>query len=357
MKGTILTALAAGALILAGCTKTEVTDVPDSRAIGFDNFVTNAVKSSITEKTDLSKFYVYGYYGTTPTDVFTNQEVQVAWEQSSPTCTYSPSKYWIENEPYYFAAYSDGNVNIDNGQITYADESGRTGHLTINYTVDAFDDDLLYSYADNSDAGYRYTAGTEMDPVPFDFKHILSKVTFQFSKAADLNNTTLTISDFKVNLIKTATFTGSDIADVQYPISTWNTTSGSKVDYKTFSAETLTLDKDVIAGEEVTKKKTGFTAIPQNLGSEGTAYKISFSVTYDDPTTGDNETTTRTFEVEINGTEDGKWNPGYHYIYTAEIKAVNLELMPIVFTVNSVEKWTEENVADEIIGKDEGTIK
>ena len=355
MRKSIFTALAAGAVVLAGCAKIETTEVPEGRVIGFDNFVTNAVKSSITEKTDLSKFYVYGYYGTTPTDVFTNQEVQVAWEQGSPTCTYSPSKYWIEDEPYYFAAYSDGNEKIDNGQITYADESGRTGHLTINYTVDAFDDDLLYSYADNSNAGYTYTAGTEMNPVPFDFKHILSKVTFQFSKAADLNNTTLTISDFKVNLIKTATFTGSDIADGQYPISTWNTTSGSKVDYTTFSAETLTLDQDVIAGEEVTKEETGFTAIPQNLGSEGTAYKISFSVTYDDPTTGENETTTRTFEVEINGTENGNWNPGYHYIYTAEIKAVNLDLEPIVFTVNDVIDWTIQNV-DDIVGKTEGNL-
>lgn len=350
MKGTILTALAAGALILAGCTKTEVTDVPDSRVIGFDNFVTNAVKSSITDKTDLSKFYVYGYYGTTPTDVFTNQEVQVAWKQDSPTCTYSPSKYWIENEPYYFAAYSDGNVNIDNGQITYADKSGRTGHLTINYTVNAFDDDLLYSYADNSNAGYRYTAGTEMDPVPFDFKHILSKVTFQFSKAADLNGTNLTISNFSVDLKTTGNFTGADLSGAtQYPLSTWNTSDPASA-FTTFSAASLELNTNVTAGLPATTAETGFTAIPQSVAS----YTISFHVTYTDPT--DQTGKTRKFNVSIDGTDGNNWNPGYHYIYTAEIKAVNLELEPIVFTVNSVEGWTDETI-DDIIGNTEGDIQ
>lgn len=351
MKGTILTALAAGALILAGCTKTEITDVPDSRVIGFDNFVTNAVKSSITEKTDLSKFYVYGYYGTTPTDVFTNQEVQVAWEQSSPTCTYSPSKYWIENEPYYFAAYSDGNVNIDNGQITYADVSGRTGHLIISgYTVNAADDDLIYSYADNSGNGYSYDGNNSMNPVPFDFKHILSKVTFKFSKAADLNGTELNISNFSVNLKTTGTFTGADLSGTtQYPLSTWNA-SGSANPFTTFSNKSLILNSDVTAGQPVTTIETGFTAIPQSVAS----YTISFDVTYEDPT--DNNTgKTRKFDVSIEGTDGNNWNPGYHYIYTAEIKAVNLELEPIVFTVKSVDKWKDEIVADEIIGVDEGT--
>ena len=351
MKGTILTALAAGAVVLAGCAKIETTEVPEGRVIGFDNFVTNAVKSSITEKTDLSKFYVYGYYGTTPTDVFTNQEVQVAWEQSSPTCTYSPSKYWIENEPYYFAAYSDGNVNIDNGQITYADESGRTGHLTINYTVDAFDDDLLYSYADNSNAGYIYTAGTEMIPVPFDFKHILSKVTFKFSKAADLNGTDLTISNFSVNLKTTGTFTGTDLSGTtQYPHSTWNASDPASA-FTKFSNASLTLNTDVTAGQTATTVETGFTAIPQSV----TGYTISFDVTYMDPI--NQSQVTRIFDnVSIANTLDNNWKPGYRYIYTAEIKAVNLDLEPIVFTVNAVEGWTDENVTDEIIGDTEGTI-
>ena len=172
MKGTILTALAAGALILAGCTKTEVTDVPDSRAISFDKFVTNAVKAPIDQNEDLTTFFVYGGY--TSTEVFTNQLVNVAWDKgtSTFTCTYTPVKYWTENETYYFAAYSDGNEKIDDSGVTFSES---TGHLTISgYTVDAANDDLIYGYADNNNAGYTYDGVTTMNPVPFDFKHILS---------------------------------------------------------------------------------------------------------------------------------------------------------------------------------------
>ena len=348
MKGTILTALAAGALILAGCTKTEVTDVPDSRAISFDNFVTNAVKAPIDQNKDLTKFFVYGGY--TSTEVFNNQEVNVAWDAGgTSTCTYTPAKYWTENETYYFAAYSDGNdkIKIENN-VTFDLASG---HLTIsNYTVDASDDDLIYSYADNSGSGYWYDVNTPMNPVPFDFKHILSKVTFKFSKAADLNGTKLTINNFSVNLKITGTFTGTDLSGAtQYPLRTW-TASASTSAFTAFSNASLTLNDDVTAGQPVTTAETGFTAIPQSVAS----YTISFDVTYTDPT--DKTGKTGKFNVSIEGTDGNNWNPGYHYIYTAEIKAVNLDLEPIVFTVNTVGTWDEKTV-DDIIGNTEGIIQ
>lgn len=345
MKGTILTALAAGALILAGCTKTEVTDVPDSRAISFDNFVTNAVKATIDKNEDLNKFFVYGGYASSL--VFDNQEVNVAWDAGgTSTCTYTPAKYWTERETYYFAAYSDNNKEIDGG-VTFTEG---TGHLKISgYTVDAFDNDLIYGYADNGGTGYTYDGSKHMDPVPFDFKHILSKVTFKFSKAADLNGTELTINNFSVNLKTTGTFTGSDLnGATQYPISTWDASDPGSA-FTEFSFASLELNNDVTAGQPVTTAETGFTAIPQSVAS----YTISFDVTYTDPT--DMTGKTRKFNVSIEGTDGNNWNPGYHYTYTAEIKAVNLELEPIVFTVNSVDKWEDEIVADEIIGVDEGT--
>lgn len=346
MKGTILTALAAGALILAGCTKTEVTDVPDSRAISFDNFVTNAVKAPIDQNKDLTKFFVYGGY--TSTEVFNNQEVNVAWDAGgTSTCTYTPAKYWTVNETYYFAAYSDGNGKIEN--IVTFDQG--SGHLTIiDYTVNAADDDLIYGYADDGGTGYTYNGTTPMDPVPFDFKHILSKVTFKFSKAADLNGTKLTISNFSVNLKTTGTFKGSDLnGATQYLISTWDASDPGSA-FTEFSFASLELNNDVTAGQPVTTAETGFTAIPQSVAS----YTISFDVTYTDPT--DKTGKIRKFNVSIEGTDGNNWNPGYHYTYTAEIKAVNLDLEPIVFTVNAVEGWNNEIVTDEIIGKDEGTI-
>lgn len=345
MKGTILTALAAGALILAGCTKTEVTDVPDSRAISFDNFVTNAVKATIDKNEDLNKFFVFGGY--TSNEVFNNVPVTVAWDGGTSTCTYTPAKYWTQGQTYYFAAYSDNNKEIDGG-VTFTEG---TGHLTISgYTVDAFDDDLIYGYADNGGTGYTYDGSKHMDPVPFDFKHILSKVTFKFSKAADLNGTKLTISNFSVNLKTTGTFKGSDLnGATQYPISTWDASDPGSA-FTEFSFASLELNNDVTAGQPVTTAETGFTAIPQSV----TGYTISFDVTYTDPI--NKSPVTRNFDnVSIANTLGNNWNPGYRYIYTAEIKAVNLDLEPIVFTVNTVDTWKDETVND-IIGDTEGHI-
>lgn len=89
MKKLIFAAFAAGAMVLAGCTKTEVTKVSESRAIGFDNFVSNSVKS-IDKKEDLTAFYVYG--GTVADqDIFNNQKVDVTWQGALLQLVMNPS--------------------------------------------------------------------------------------------------------------------------------------------------------------------------------------------------------------------------------------------------------------------------
>ena len=346
----IFAALSAGALLLAGCTKTEVTEMPDGRAIIFSNFVTNAVKAPVDASGDLSAFYVYGNYDTEK--VFTNQLVNVSWDGGTSTCTYTPSKFWVENQPYYFAAYSDGNAKLDDGAVAYNQSEG---HLTINYTVgtDAdFEGDLLYAYADGNGAGYTYNGTTAMQPVPFTFKHILSKITFSFTKAADLNGVDLTVTDLKVTANTSGTFTGTDLGGAaQYPLSAWGT-PGTPEEVS-FDCASLVLDgfNNVTAGTAPVADETSHVFIPQNV----TGYTVKFTVTYDDPTTEEVDSKSLSFDVSIAGTQDGKWNPGYHYTYTAQIKASNLDLEPIVFTVTEVSGWTPEPV-DDIVGEDAGTV-
>lgn len=347
MKKKIFAALSAGALLLAGCTKTEVTEMPDGRAIIFSNFVTNAVKAPVDASEELSAFYVYGNYGTE--DVFTNQLVNVSWHGGTSTCTYTPSKFWVDGQAYYFAAYSDGNAKLDDGAVNYSQP-----HLEIDYTVgtDAdFEGDLLYAYADGNGAGYTYRGTTAMQPVPFTFKHILSKITFSFTKAADLNGVDLTVTDLKVTANTFGTFTGTDLGGAaQYPISAWENPSASKE--VSFDCASLVLDdaNNVTAGTAPVADETSHVFIPQDVAG----YKVKFTVTYDDPTTEAEDSKSLSFDVSIAGTQDNNWKPGYHYTYTAQIKASNLDLEPIVFTVTEVSGWTPEPV-DDIIGEDEGT--
>ena len=343
----IFAALSAGALLLAGCTKTEVTEMPDGRAIIFSNFVTNAVKAPVDASGDLSAFYVYGNNGTE--DVFTNQPVNVSWDGGTSTCTYTPSKFWVDGQAYYFAAYSDGNAKLDDGAVNYSQP-----HLEIYYTVgtDAdFEGDLLYAYADGNGAGYTYHGTTAMQPVPFTFKHILSKITFSFTKAADLNGVDLTVTDLKVTANTSGTFTGTDLGGAaQYPISAWGT-PGTSAEVS-FDCASLVLDdaNNVTAGTAPVADETSHVFIPQDV----TGYKVKFTVTYDDPTTEAVDNKSLSFDVSIAGTQDVNWKPGYHYTYTARIKASNLDLEPIVFTVTEVSGWTSEPV-DDIVGEDEGT--
>ena len=347
MRKAIFTTLAAGAFILAGCTKTEVTEVSDSRAISFSNHVTNAVKS-IDKLGDLTTFYVYGAH-TDGQEVFSGDTVSL----SNGEWTYNPTRYWDETKsPYKFAAYTDNNKTVNNPEnveFTYS-----SGHLKItDYTVNntpTDGSDLLYAVGyDGSDYVFDGPARSE---VQLEFKHILSKVTFNFSKAADLNGVEIEVSNITINAFNQGTFTGSTPGTgSQYALNCW-ATSGQK--------SGIAFDNFRLTGnatDETSKNIQTRVFLPQDLETP-TAYNIVFTIKYsntiNDDGTIDNtqKNQIKDFTCTIAGTEDGKWNPGYSYTYTAEINSTNLEgLYPIVFTVDH-DGWDEKDVSD-IISDDE----
>lgn len=349
MRKAIFTTLAAGAIILAGCTKTEVTEVSDSRAISFSNHVTNAVKS-IDQLKDLTTFYVYGAHANG--QVFNGDAVSY----SNGECTYNPTRYWDNTRSdYKFAAYTDNNKTVsnpENVEFTYS-----SGHLTItDYTVNnspTDGSDLLYAVGyDGTDYVFDGTAYSE---VQLEFKHILSKVTFSFSKAADLNGVEIEVSDITINAINQGTFTGSTPSlGSQYGLDCWiNPGPKSDIAFENFSLSGR-------ATEAESKNTQTRVFLPQDLGESSTAYSIVFTIKYSntikDDGTIDNgqKNQTKTFTCTIAGTDDGNWNPGYSYTYTAEINSTNLEgLYPIEFTV-SYDAWNEENVDDIISDGEKG---
>lgn len=335
MKGTILTALAAGALILAGCTKTEVTDVPDSRAISFDKFVTNAVKA-LDSKEDLTKFYVYGG-PTENTTLFNATEVSFvnnAW-------SYSPLKYWEAIKTYNFAAYSNENVSAT-GVTLEADN-----HLKITGYVSDGTKDLIYTYKHNilcNDA-------LNMDPVELTFYHILSRVAFQFTKdQVSLAGTDIAVSDIQItSLNNQGTFTGEDIT-TQCPYGAWTGLSGTVA--QAFDKEGGNID--LTDGQ--TEGQTDYEyLIPQP--ANGSGLTVTFTLTPTGTLADHYNKTPRSFSVDLPATSDSKWNPGYTYVYTAEIKSNNFELTPIIFDVTEVKIWEDGNITggdDILIDSDTG---
>lgn len=332
----------AAAAVLAGCAKTEVTKVADGRAIAFDNFVSNSVKS-IDQTSDLTNFYVSGGYSDgTFHAVFDNQEVRLNgsdWE-------YTPVRYWTSNQTYYFAAYSNNNAshaNVSFGETTH--------HLTITgFTVaDSEADDLIYAQGNAS--GYSWDGIRAMDPVEFTFYHVLSKVMFSFTKSADLNGMEMNITGITVNPYTSGTFMGTDISGSQYPFFAW-TAPGDQSDV-IFGNITNLPD----AGSEPTQTEAR-VFIPQSVSG----YNVTFAVEHrplnaDGSIDTDGEMVTKNFSVSIAGTTGNQWSPGHVYVYNAEIKAANLKLEPIEFTVTDVSDWeTEEtitDIVDDTIGTDQ----
>ena len=332
MKKLIFAAFAAGAMVLAGCTKVEVKDVPENRAIGFDNFVSNSVKS-IDNSQALTNFYVFG--GTsTDTDIFANEEMSVSWGSGDATVTYSPQRFWTANTDYQFAAYSNDNTLVDGVTLATPETIGNVNalHLSIPYTADGTKDLV---YAQSEKVFYNWTGSNEPETVNFTFYHVLSNIQFKFTKGADLDDITVAISNLKfTSIAKSGTFIGSDMGgENQYPFSTWNTTTTGGQDV-IFTTNSTSVDGGTIESDHM-------YLIPQAAN----ALKVTFTLTpTSDKTTGLVE---KSFEVDLPapGTESNiNWNPGNSYIYTATITAETFDAKPIVFDVIKVNDWSDNSV-------------
>lgn len=328
MRKSIFTALAAGAVVLAGCAKIETTEVPEGRVIGFDNFVTNAVKS-IDNAEALTTFYVYGG-PTDNTTLFNGTPVSLA----NGAWSYSPLEYWEATKTYNFAAYSNENGTADNADNVTLEAS--SNHLKIeNYTSDGTED-LVYAYSH----GKVCDDPLNMDQVELTFHHILSKVAFKFTKdPVSLTGTTIAVSDIQItSLNNQGTFTGSDLASTeQYPYSTWTQTGTAPQEFDKTGGISLT--------DEAAEGQTDHEyLIPQP--ANGTGLTVTFTLTPTGILADDHGKTATNFTITLPATSDNQWNPGYSYVYTAEIKAQNFGLVPIIFDVTEIKGWTDENKGD-----------
>ena len=343
MRKSIFTALAAGAVVLAGCARIETTEVPEGRVIGFDNFVTNAVKSLDSEGDGgLTTFYVYGG-PTDETTLFAGRTVSYA----NGAWSYSPLEYWVATKTYNFAAYSNENESVTGvtGVTLEADN-----HLKItDYTADGTKD-LIYAYSHDivcNDAN----AALNMPSVELTFYHILSRVAFKFTKdAVSLTGTDIAVSAIQItSLSNQGTFIGEDIT-TQCPYGAWTGQSG---------AVGQAFDKaggDISLTDGEAEGQTDFEYLIPQTAAEGTK-TVTFTLTptgtiLDNGVSGEGHQ----FTVTLPATSDNRWNPGYTYVYTAEINASNFGLAPIIFDVEEIKGWTDENIGDILDDDITGTI-
>lgn len=313
MKKVIIAALSVGAMVLAGCTKTEVTDIPDSRYIGFDNaFIGNPTKAGLPvseqfgAKNGISQFFVFG--NTSASDVVFD-EVRVY--KSNDQWVYDELKQWANGQTYKFAAYSVTDANglpAENGTAAFDYDNHQ---LTItNYTSNnTYQRDLLVAIS-------AQTLNPDNEPVAFTFKHALSMIKFTFQSSLGDKNP-ITITNFAVAGINTkANLTVNSGTQI-----VWNDPSESTATF-TDSRESMVATTTTPAVSEE------FVVIPQTVSG----------------------TVTVTFHVEIDGLqgkdltakiESPAWECGKRYNYVATITGTDVDV--IEFADPIVGDWTDDD--------------
>lgn len=317
---------------LASCTNEEVVDMPQSRAIQFGTFVNHSTRGNVSETTDqtLDKFFVFGNYDEdTWTPVYTNVEVTggTVGEQGQ---TWIPTQtaYWQKEKKYCFGAYCDG----ENQNTAVSFDANERKMTFDNYTVDQ-NKDLIVAIPSEVTA-----QASDNPPVSLSFYHMLSQVKFTFNNS-DSHDYEMEISDIKVKAVKTAK--GTATYDAEKPSIVWDTQSALQKEY---NFGTL---KDIAANFAENTHTTTCFVIPQDNQS----LKVTFTATFSDKLGNEiakNEFVGKlAYNSETEGTESGKWTPGFKYNYTVEINGSkvdpDLEEQIIEFEVDVVKGWTDAN--------------
>lgn len=312
MKKVIIAALSVGAMVLAGCTKTEVTDIPDSRYIGFDNaFIGNPTKAGLPvddqfgAKNGISQFFVFG--NTASEVVF--DEVRVY--ESNDQWVYDELKQWANGQTYKFAAYSVTDANgLPEANGTAAFDYNNHQLTITDYTSnDTYQRDLLVATS-------AQTLNPDNEPVAFTFKHALSMIKFTFQSSLGDKNP-ITITNFKVAGINTkANLSVEEDA-------------GTKIEWTGFSEESAFTDsrESMVATTTTPAVSEEFVVIPQSVTGNVTV----------------------TFHVEIVGLqgkdltatiENPAWEYGKRYNYVATITGTDVDV--IEFADPIVDDWTDD---------------
>lgn len=289
---------------LASCTNDEVFDINKSNKIQFDGFVNKDTRAVTNTDGDITKFHVFGYYGTT--NVFNN----VAVSKDGATWSYTNPVAWTANQ-YQFGAYATKNESDQLAAVAFAD-----GKLTFtNYTAaDANDLVAAVAAVDNT--------GLTNATVGFTFKHLLSKVKFALTNGTD-KGYTMKVSNITFNVLPAGTCVYDGAA-------TW-TPSGSASSLS-FAGTTAN-----IAAAATFTSEDHIVIPSQGLAEMKANFKVEF---YDASSNKVDEKEYTNVALKLNDAGTETWKPGYSYTYTANITSTTNYIQ---FDVTSVDVWTEQN--------------
>ena len=264
-------AAAVALMAIAGCTKTVHTPENGKHSIGFN--VQESVKAAVTGADDITKFEVWGWYGSgTARDknVFNGTEVY----NTGGGWTYDNLQYWVPDMNYTFYAVYPFNA----------------GECAANGIVKVTDFDCSYTGGNAVDL---MTAGAVVEGsgnkpanVVFKFVHELSKLKFRFESS----QTEVTVTNIKLYGISA----GGSLTKTPDNVATWSLATAATAENTPYSISQAALN----AGNGYIAEPFGELLLPPHDAALAEA-RLSFSYT--------------------GGITS--WEAGKSYNYTVEIQA------------------------------------
>ena len=330
MKKLLVSVLAIAGLV--ACTQ-ETTLVQKGNApMEFGAaFVENATRANAavdpsTTTESITGFDVWGFMDSAEGVVFMDEDVT----RSEGNFTYVNTQYWAPGHNYYFAALAP--VNSPNVTETLASgEAAKLGLGTIKFNVTDGAEDLLYSAVGPIAAPA--ANATTVEPVKFQFNHMLSKVKFSFTNGFDNDNAYIDVKNIKMVVPETGTI---DLAVADW----WSENMWVLGD----------TTKEIAFGDACDRtKRNGYQESADEriiLPADATQkYTVTFDVVLYQGTV-EAYKGTKTVTIENVALEIGK-----AYNFKAELNASNImadgtELLPIVFDVEEVKDWVTAEKPD-----------
>ena len=361
MKKVFYIALAA--LVLAACSKTEAVYTP-SAEIGFmpvSKYDTKTAISGTTYTNDLP-FYVYANAKDNGATNFVSKYFENALfihESTTGTTTHvyhgSPAQYWPNVNPLIFAGFTQsGNIaelvgkDVTNKSDAVIAPATDLTSLTINGyvqpkpTVENADNDFMYFFADNDDAGYT-SQTTYISTV---MKHACSWITI------NIKAETAALLTYWPNLeVKNVKFLGlhetGNVTLSESAAASWTVVGDAAADGVNVRTTEMALTTNF---QEFADYANNTIVIPQALANNDAnkTAKVQLSVTYSYTTpAGTNDfTETKVLDLFYDGDTKSAWQPGKHYIYNLTVTATEIKIAP------SSEDWVTDLNGDSTANDD-----
>lgn len=322
MKNSLFLLGAAAVVALSSCTKNEVLEVAENRAIGFDSFVGKPTKGVINSD-NLSSFNVFGGYSSLTNNfnnVVVTKSAENVWGYDA-----SLTQYWEAEKKYTFQAYAGAQATPLNSEFKAEPTDKGVQFTGFTATGDA---DLLASDVVTVTTNQESKPeGSDSYKVPFTFRHVLSMIKFTFESEL-ATNVNITISDLTIKQVNS---TGNYTLSAQN-IGTWGTLD-NPTNYK------FTTDGAFAAPN--TKVSSEVIVLPQTY--EDKAIEVTFTLN----ATGGLTIEDATHTVKMPAIA---WKEGMRYNYVATLTKDNIDpenpLKPIEFAAPTVTPWDENEYQD-----------